>query len=349
MSSVGYFYMFFVVGYKKLYSGLNYIGKFIWYRFCLSLIWLSSLSWASFLKKIITGLEFMKLLQPLVLLGSLCAVSGAQAGAVGNLTLIVDWNSLSISSTEGVTMTPTTITDPVGKKTFSTSTDGFLGYGNPFSGIDFFTPTEDSISRTYSDAERNLSAGYDGTQSAAHSDINKLPGSDALWGGADVFHEIAYKADSSGLVTFEISYSLTGSVSIEGIDPFEYVNGHFSTTIEALDYDVFTDAYNQGIDAGLDSETAEDQAEALGLVFLDNDEKVLELFDDCDFIECISSVSRNEILSLTFAVEADKEYLFGVGGGVSTYSDVSAVPVPAAVWLFGTGLLGLVGVSRRRN
>ena len=29
--------------------------------------------------------------------------------------------------------------------------------------------------------------------------------------------------------------------------------------------------------------------------------------------------------------------------------DVSAVPVPAAVWLFGSGLLALVGVARRRR
>ena len=29
--------------------------------------------------------------------------------------------------------------------------------------------------------------------------------------------------------------------------------------------------------------------------------------------------------------------------------DVSAVPVPAAVWLFGSGLLGLVGVARRKR
>lgn len=39
---------------------------------------------------------------------------------------------------------------------------------------------------------------------------------------------------------------------------------------------------------------------------------------------------------------------------VVTYTDgevtvVSAVPVPAAVWLFGSGLLGLVGVARRRR
>lgn len=29
--------------------------------------------------------------------------------------------------------------------------------------------------------------------------------------------------------------------------------------------------------------------------------------------------------------------------------EVTAVPVPAAVWLFGSGLLGLVGIARRRN
>jgi uncharacterized protein YkwD len=28
--------------------------------------------------------------------------------------------------------------------------------------------------------------------------------------------------------------------------------------------------------------------------------------------------------------------------------DVSAVPVPAAIWLFGSGFLGLVGVARRK-
>jgi len=35
----------------------------------------------------------------------------------------------------------------------------------------------------------------------------------------------------------------------------------------------------------------------------------------------------------------------GLNGGTSP----SAVPVPAAVWLFGSGLLGLVGVSRRKK
>lgn len=33
----------------------------------------------------------------------------------------------------------------------------------------------------------------------------------------------------------------------------------------------------------------------------------------------------------------------------SVTPDVSAVPVPAAVWLFGSGLLGLVGIARRKK
>lgn len=43
----------------------------------------------------------------------------------------------------------------------------------------------------------------------------------------------------------------------------------------------------------------------------------------------------------------------GGGGGAAFFDDASfstaVVPVPAAVWLFGSGLLGLIGVARRRK
>ena len=40
---------------------------------------------------------------------------------------------------------------------------------------------------------------------------------------------------------------------------------------------------------------------------------------------------------------------FDIGSGNSMYvTSVSAVPVPAAVWLFGSGLIGLVGFARRK-
>lgn len=39
----------------------------------------------------------------------------------------------------------------------------------------------------------------------------------------------------------------------------------------------------------------------------------------------------------------------GTMGGVPLSLEISAVPVPAAVWLFGSGLLGLIGIARRRK
>ena len=48
-----------------------------------------------------------------------------------------------------------------------------------------------------------------------------------------------------------------------------------------------------------------------------------------------------------------QSYTFGKvslsSAGVLTFSSGSAVPLPGAVWLFGSGLLGLFGVSRRRT
>ena len=41
---------------------------------------------------------------------------------------------------------------------------------------------------------------------------------------------------------------------------------------------------------------------------------------------------------------------FDIGSGNSMHvTSVSTVPVPAAVWLFGSGLLGLVGIARRKK
>ncbi|MEN8106895.1 MAG: VPLPA-CTERM sorting domain-containing protein, partial [Pseudomonadota bacterium] len=40
------------------------------------------------------------------------------------------------------------------------------------------------------------------------------------------------------------------------------------------------------------------------------------------------------------------------GTATTTVSDFSApgiIPIPAAVWLFGSGLIGLVGMARRKH
>ncbi|MET0068122.1 MAG: VPLPA-CTERM sorting domain-containing protein [Candidatus Thiodiazotropha sp.] len=53
--------------------------------------------------------------------------------------------------------------------------------------------------------------------------------------------------------------------------------------------------------------------------------------------------------------DPDEHYYAFVAGGsafpteIGVDLNVSAVPVPAAVWLFGSGLLGLVGMNRRKQ
>ncbi|WP_297527139.1 hypothetical protein [Thiohalobacter sp.] len=42
-------------------------------------------------------------------------------------------------------------------------------------------------------------------------------------------------------------------------------------------------------------------------------------------------------------------YNYDENGNLVAIADLSAVPVPAAVWLFGSGLVGLLGVARRRR
>jgi hypothetical protein len=55
---------------------------------------------------------------------------------------------------------------------------------------------------------------------------------------------------------------------------------------------------------------------------------------------------------LTEAIQSDGLVTYNSGvydRAFSIYGDVSPVPIPATVWLFGTALIGLVGFSRRKK
>jgi hypothetical protein len=39
---------------------------------------------------------------------------------------------------------------------------------------------------------------------------------------------------------------------------------------------------------------------------------------------------------------------FGIRGYIVEY-DLSSVPIPPAIWLFGSGLLGLIGITRHKR
>lgn len=50
-----------------------------------------------------------------------------------------------------------------------------------------------------------------------------------------------------------------------------------------------------------------------------------------------------------FVQETLNSWTLAADGTLGYAPPVSQVPVPAAVWLFGSGLIGLIGVARRRN
>ena len=43
-------------------------------------------------------------------------------------------------------------------------------------------------------------------------------------------------------------------------------------------------------------------------------------------------------------IKTNDNYAWAVQSG-----DISAVPIPAAIWLFSSGLIGLIGLARRKN
>ena len=71
--------------------------------------------------------------------------------------------------------------------------------------------------------------------------------------------------------------------------------------------------------------------------------------------DVIADTSPLSAFSSSLPIEADtyllRNYGYGGTGGTWDYTwtfEVTTVPVPAAVWLFGSGLIGLVGLARRK-
>jgi hypothetical protein len=69
--------------------------------------------------------------------------------------------------------------------------------------------------------------------------------------------------------------------------------------------------------------------------------------DGLPWIWNLGSDGKFEIASIQLEFVGTKAT--GVGLAFDNFTAVSAVPIPAAVWLFGSGLLGLVGFSRRKQ
>jgi hypothetical protein len=297
----------------------------------------------------ICGEIIMKMTKTFILASAFMAVTNAQAAAVSDMSIAINWNSLVISGPLGGL---SSFTDPLTGVTFSSDAEGWAGSSNGTENYDSAINGA-SATATYSDSISNLTGGYDQNTNMSGGDIvisNSGDGVQSGWAGA--YRGFIYQATGigSGSVTVSVDYSLIGSVSTSS--PGEYANGGYELYMDAVDADAWKSAYDSAFLISGDQDAAETAASNLVApldVYSFSNYQLIESSNCLDPVPCVSSVNQTNTLSLTFDVNAGTNYFFGADAGVSGYTDVSAVPVPAAVWLFGSGLIGLIGVARRKK
>jgi hypothetical protein len=69
-----------------------------------------------------------------------------------------------------------------------------------------------------------------------------------------------------------------------------------------------------------------------------------------DIYDGLVGVAGNPIgTAVVTSTPSGRESFIGTAFGEFTFAAASPVPVPPAVWLFGSGLLGLIGISRKKK
>lgn len=155
--------------------------------------------------------------------------------------------------------------------------------------------------------------------------------------------------NTEGNVTVEDGYAVLNT--FDGIDTSIYggTNGSIlSQTVNALAGDVISFSYNFNTDDYLpynDFSLVAGDAQFL----LENVATVGE--GGSSGWNNFSFTALSDFTDLKFIVSNDTDTAFNSTLYIDNISSgsVSAVPVPAAVWLFGSGLVGLLGFNRKRS
>jgi hypothetical protein len=155
---------------------------------------------------------------------------------------------------------------------------------------------------------------------------------------------IVHWTPTDGDVNFSFTLATGSSLAIFDLDDFDgsksdplLVNNGLNTGVDTVDIDLA---------AGSDYT-------ATSVVSTDS----ITLFNDNEFVVVTTDTSGTWYEPIDWFVAAPNTNIYNIifaNGAVLQIDAVasnppSEIPVPAAVWLFGSGLLGLVGVARRKK
>lgn len=136
----------------------------------------------------------------------------------------------------------------------------------------------------------------------------------------------------------------------------ETVNTNLWIFSEVTDLEMRFELFVSGSDIGEDPVWVQvDSGLSVGeRTFFENTNALIDIGDygDVNYVK-LASFTQDNICSGPFSPNPPDCTIYAhamqVNGVAGTLASASAVPVPAAVWLFGSGLLGLIAVARRRK
>jgi len=125
-------------------------------------------------------------------------------------------------------------------------------------------------------------------------------------------------------LSFLFDYTVTYTTSLTNDVAGDQAFVEFDTTIALEDYDASTTTTIDLFPAGMD-----------------------DLFE---LSFAAGTTMPGDTRSGSFSLDLEGSYgYFTIESAAKTPTNINAVPLPAAVWLFGSGLIGLIGMARRKN
>jgi hypothetical protein len=171
-------------------------------------------------------------------------------------------------------------------------------------------------------------------------------------GTLDTVDDLTIIQTSSGQVLEWLDLSATAGMTVEVAEDMYQADGFaWATGNEVAElYDAFNISYSafssSVVDLNVDDATAQNYINYLGIT--DSQNGSMGWLDDLTttLLHTYSCISVSSCNPDSFVYNTVSYWPDDAAVGVFL---VRVVPIPAAVWLFGSGLIGLIGIARRKK
>ena len=161
------------------------------------------------------------------------------------------------------------------------------------------------------------------------------------WGDVDLFAG-AYYASGSSLEGYNYFLGLNGVPTVDTISAYSFNGQILSAYYNNEAVDGSADVYKTTVTKN--TALASEQNSFTGIEMLD-----LSAFDEgaTEIVMDMYSIISNDWASTFTVTDLGTDFVLSLNTDGTLSAEIRAVPVPAAVWLLGSGLLGLIGIRRR--